>query len=184
MEHFKGGTLQGWKKVSHAKDADGHVSHVSCVDGKSQDQYATHTQYTHTHSKTTSLLSFSNTFVPRKPIFEIIHYEFTVLLKRIAWTNDDHSRKMEKNCARTILKLNRGKDIGVRFVHFSQRFWPQENRWRHMIATFNRSIDSVPPKAVYLTVSSLSILYCPVVFSHFLDPPGNHPRGAIFPTVD
>ena len=28
------------------------------------------------------------------------------------------------------------------------------------------------------------ILYCPTVFNHFLDPPGNHPRGAIFPTVD
>ena len=28
------------------------------------------------------------------------------------------------------------------------------------------------------------ILYCPAVFGHFLAPPGNHPRGAIFPTVD
>ena len=28
------------------------------------------------------------------------------------------------------------------------------------------------------------LLYCPSVFGHFLDPPGNHPRGAIFPTVD
>ena len=28
------------------------------------------------------------------------------------------------------------------------------------------------------------VLYCPAVFGHFLDPPGNHPRGAIFPTVD
>ena len=26
--------------------------------------------------------------------------------------------------------------------------------------------------------------YCSAVFGHFLDPPGNHPRGAIFPTVD
>ena len=28
------------------------------------------------------------------------------------------------------------------------------------------------------------LLDCPAVFGHFLDPPGNHPRGAIFPTVD
>ena len=28
------------------------------------------------------------------------------------------------------------------------------------------------------------LLYCPAVFGHFFDPPGNHPRGAIFPTVD
>ena len=28
------------------------------------------------------------------------------------------------------------------------------------------------------------ILYRPALFGHFLDPPGNHPRGAIFPTVD
>ena len=28
------------------------------------------------------------------------------------------------------------------------------------------------------------ILYCHAVFGHFLDPPGNHPRGAIFPTMD
>ena len=28
------------------------------------------------------------------------------------------------------------------------------------------------------------VLYWPAVFGHFLDPPGNHPRGAIFPTVD
>ena len=26
-------------------------------------------------------------------------------------------------------------------------------------------------------------LYCPAVFGHFLDPPGNHPRGAIFPEI-
>ena len=46
----------------------------------------------------------------------------------------------------------------------------------------------------YFTLSDISIinecingdqlLYCPAVFGHFLDPPGNHPRGAIFPTVD
>ena len=28
------------------------------------------------------------------------------------------------------------------------------------------------------------ILYCQAVSGHFLDPPGNHPRGAIFSTVD
>ena len=28
------------------------------------------------------------------------------------------------------------------------------------------------------------VLHSPAVFGHFLDPPGNHPRGAIFPTVD
>ena len=28
------------------------------------------------------------------------------------------------------------------------------------------------------------VLYCPGVFGQFLDPPVNHPRGAIFPTVD
>ena len=28
------------------------------------------------------------------------------------------------------------------------------------------------------------ILSCPAVFGHFMDPPGNHPRGTIFPTVD
>ena len=28
------------------------------------------------------------------------------------------------------------------------------------------------------------LLHCPAVFGHFLDPPGNHPRGAIFSTVD
>ena len=28
------------------------------------------------------------------------------------------------------------------------------------------------------------LLYRPAVFGHFLDPPGNHPCGAIFPTVD
>ena len=31
---------------------------------------------------------------------------------------------------------------------------------------------------------SMKTLYCPAVFGHFLDPPGNHPRGAIFPTMD
>ena len=31
---------------------------------------------------------------------------------------------------------------------------------------------------------SWKLLYCPAVFGHFLDPPGNHPHGAIFPTVD
>ena len=29
-----------------------------------------------------------------------------------------------------------------------------------------------------------TVLYYPVMLSHFLDPPGNHPRGVIFPTVD
>ena len=29
-----------------------------------------------------------------------------------------------------------------------------------------------------------NLLSCLAVFGHFLDPPGNHPRGAIFPTVD
>ena len=28
------------------------------------------------------------------------------------------------------------------------------------------------------------VLYCPAMVGHFLDPPGNHPRGAIFPRVD
>ena len=28
------------------------------------------------------------------------------------------------------------------------------------------------------------VLYCPAVFGHFFDPPGNHPRGLIFPTVN
>ena len=29
-----------------------------------------------------------------------------------------------------------------------------------------------------------NILFCPAMFNHFWDSPGNHPRGAIFPTVD
>ena len=32
--------------------------------------------------------------------------------------------------------------------------------------------------------SNALLLYHPAGFGHFLDPPGNHPRGAIFPTVD
>ena len=35
-----------------------------------------------------------------------------------------------------------------------------------------------------LSFSNFSILYYPVTLSYFLGPPGNHPRGAIFPTVD
>ena len=35
-----------------------------------------------------------------------------------------------------------------------------------------------------LCTTGHTLLYCPAVFGHFLDPPGNHPRGAIFPTVD
>ena len=31
---------------------------------------------------------------------------------------------------------------------------------------------------------SIKLLYCPAVFGHFLDPPGNHPCGAIFPKED
>ena len=37
---------------------------------------------------------------------------------------------------------------------------------------------------VQCAVQYILILYCPALFGHFLDPPGNHPRGAIFPTVD
>ena len=38
-----------------------------------------------------------------------------------------------------------------------------------------------PLVAVY---EKVSVLYRSAVFGYFLDPPGNHPRGAIFPTVD
>ena len=34
------------------------------------------------------------------------------------------------------------------------------------------------------STSQEKLLYCPAVFGHFLDPLGNHPRGAIFPTMD
>ena len=30
----------------------------------------------------------------------------------------------------------------------------------------------------------ITLHYCPAVFGHVLDPPGNDPRGAIFPTMD
>ena len=36
----------------------------------------------------------------------------------------------------------------------------------------------------YMNNKVQNLLYCLAVFGHFLDPPGNHSRGAIFPTVD
>ena len=35
-----------------------------------------------------------------------------------------------------------------------------------------------------IKIQNFSLLHCPAVFGRFLDPPRNHPRGAIFPTVD
>ena len=35
-----------------------------------------------------------------------------------------------------------------------------------------------------IVINIMFVLYCPAVFGRVLDPPGNHPRGAIFPTVD
>ena len=40
------------------------------------------------------------------------------------------------------------------------------------------------PSLIYPFYLNLDLLYCPAVFGHFLDPPENHLRGAIFPTVD
>ena len=34
---------------------------------------------------------------------------------------------------------------------------------------------------IKVQIPQRQVLYCPAVFGHFLDPPGNHPRGAIFP---
>ena len=35
-----------------------------------------------------------------------------------------------------------------------------------------------------VSFTAVELLCCPAVFGHFFDPPGNHPRGAFFPTVD
>ena len=54
----------------------------------------------------------------------------------------------------------------------------KERSCLHWRKSFRRKWKSVDWFAKWL------LLYYSVMLSHFLDPPGNHPHGAIFPTVD
>ena len=46
------------------------------------------------------------------------------------------------------------------------------------------SVQSTSAWNLHKKWRELNILYCPAVFGYFLDPPGNPPRGAFFPTAD
>ena len=47
-----------------------------------------------------------------------------------------------------------------------------------------RDVETPPFDFNFKRTAKRRVLFCPAVFGHFLDPPGNHPRGAIFPSVD
>ena len=49
-----------------------------------------------------------------------------------------------------------------------------------ILVIYSMSSENLPSIIHNLAHTVLSLLWS----SHFLDPPGNHPRGAIFPTVD
>ena len=62
----------------------------------------------------------------------------------------------------------------------------KSRRWRWNWGSSGDSIRQTATdySAFHGPVRAFFTLSCPEVFGHFLDPPGNHPRGAIFPTVE
>ena len=85
------------------------------------------------------------------------------------------SKKIEKN-RKKIINLSRQElPIFAHLIIFSS-----------VLRCVGKSLvpESTNGKTTGIFVENKTLLYCPAVFGHFLDPPGNHPRGAIFPTVD
>ena len=58
----------------------------------------------------------------------------------------------------------------------------RKKKWKHMFMCWDVLFREL--KRTVLVLIFHGLLYCPAVFGHFLYPAGNHPRGAIFPTVD
>ena len=62
---------------------------------------------------------------------------------------------------------------------------PMASRMAHILLAVFTLMHVLPMRLATVSTRGIrSVLHSPAVFGHFLDPPGNHPRGAIFPTVD
>ena len=76
----------------------------------------------------------------------------------------------------------------ILFLKFNLLFMsflvPVECWWRCISIPFDRGCCFLPLVMHFLSMWARCHVFFPAVFGYFLDPPGNHPRGAMFPTVD
>ena len=93
-------------------------------------------------------------------------------------------RKMKKNASGmnfffTASKKKQTRKEKMMSEHTNKHVSPFLGSFFHIETFFFREL-----KRTVLVSIFLGILYGPAVSGRFLDPPGNHPRGAISPTVD